>query len=157
MKRTLLLLPLLLLSLVACNGAQSGVTSVPGAGAVSIAIVPNPIVATRVDGSMYEFPFEVVVRETGGRPITVTRVTAEVFAPGGISLGRETWDADRIRSLGFAVTVNPNGELRYRFAPRRDVPDDRLFGSVRAELKVDAVDDQGTPTSAATVVTVTRG
>jgi hypothetical protein len=155
MKR--ILLPLLLLALVACNGAQSGVTSVPGAGAVGIAIVPNPIVATRVDGNTFDFPFEVVVRETGGRPITVTRVTAEVFAPGGISLGRETWDADRIRSMGYGVAVNPNGELRYRFNPRKEVPDDRLFGSINAELKVDAVDDQGTAASASTRVTITRG
>ena len=145
-----------LLVLAACSGAQSGVTSVPGHGAISVAIAPNPIVARQVSGDTYDFPFDVIVRETGGRPVTVTRVTATVFAPGGISLGSESWSAEQIRALGYGVTVGAGSELRYHFAPRKSVPDDRLFGNVTAELRVDAVDDTGSATQAKTVVTVTR-
>ena len=152
-----LVLPLLLLAAAACNsGPRNTVTAAPGHGAVSIAIVPNPILATRVSGDTYDFPFEVVLRETGGRPVNVTRVSAEVFGPAGIALGTEAWDADKIRGLGYSTTVNPNGELRYKFAPRKNVPDDRLFGSISAELKGEAVDDTGTATNATTRVTITR-
>ena len=157
MKRPLLLLPLLLLIAAACNsGPKNSVTAAPGHGAVSIQVVPNPIVATRVSGDTYDFPFDVVVRETGGRPITVTRVSATVFAPGGLNLGGESWDADRIRSLGYDTTINSHAEVRYHFAPRKSVPDERIFGSIAAELKVEAVDDTGQTTSATTRVTITR-
>ena len=152
-----LLVPLLVLA-AACSssGPQSGGSSVPGHGALAIQVEPNPIVATRVSGDKYDFPFDVIVRETGGRPVDITRVTATVFGPGGMTVGRDTWDADRIRALGFNTTLPANGELRYHFSPRREVPDDRLFGGVSAELKVEGTDDTGSATSATTVVTVRR-
>ena len=156
MRKLLLLVPLLMLAAACNSGPQNSVTAAPGHGAVSIQIVPNPIVATRVSGDTYDFPFEVVLRETGGRPIRVTRVSADILGPGGIGLGGESWDAARIESMGYSTSVNAHGELRYRFAPRKNVPDDRLFGSVEARLTVEAVDDTGTPTTANTRVTITR-
>lgn len=154
--RHLALASLLALALTACNSATDGVTSVPGHAAISIQVVPNPILATRVSGDTYDFPFEVVVRETAGRPATVQTVSISVIGPLGLKLHDETWDAARIRSLGYDTALRGNSELRYRFAPRKEVPDDRLFSSVSAELKVLAVDDSGTPTSATTSVTVRR-
>lgn len=152
-----LLLPLLLVSLAACNsGPRDSVTAAPGHGAIAVQVVPNPIVATRVSGDTYDFVFDVVVRETGGRPVNILRVTASVFGPGGLGLGSDTWDADRIRGMGYSTTLNAHGELRYRFTQRRSVPDERLFSSVSAELRVEGVDDTGTPTEASTRVTVTR-
>lgn len=147
----------LLVALAACqSGPQDGVTSVPGHGAIAIQVVPNPIRAMHVSGNTYDFPFEVVVRETAGRPVTVTRVSIRVFFAGGLTLHEESWDAARIRSLGYETTIPGRTDVRYRFNPRKEVPDDRLFGGVSAELRVDAVDDTGTATSATTSVTVTR-
>ena len=145
----------LLIALVACSSAQPGSTSTPGQGAIAIEVIPNPIVATPASGDAYDFPFEVVVRETGGRAVTVQRVTATVSF-GGLTLGQESWDAARIRSMGYDPTIGPNSERRYRFSPRREVSDDRLFGGVQAELKVEATDDTGAATSATTVVSVRR-
>lgn len=157
MKHAAALLSLLLL-LGACGGGpRAGVVAAPGSGAVNITIDPNPIVATSAGGSSYNFPFEVIVRETGGRPITVTRISAQLFGPGGLSLGEESWDAARIQSMGYSTSVPANGELRYRFNPRRDVPNESLFGSVSAQLRVEAVDDQGARTSAQIPVTVRKG
>jgi hypothetical protein len=147
----------LLVALAACNGGpQDGVTSVPGHGAIAIQVVPNPIVATKVSGDTYDFPFEVVVRETAGRPVTVTRIGVRVVFAGGLTLHEESWDASRIQSMGFNTTVAGRTEVRYRFNPRKEVPDDRLFGGVTAELRVEATDDTGTATSATTAVTVRR-
>ena len=153
-----LTLPLLFI-LAACGGgggSQNPVRSVPGHGAITVTVVPNPIVATRVSGNTYDFPFEVVVRETGGRPVNVQRVNVNVTAFGGISFHRETWDAERIRSLGYNTSIAANSEVRYRFSPRKEVPDERLFGGVSAQLTVDAADESGTAASASTTVTVTR-
>ena len=153
----LLIAAMSLVVLAACGGGpRDSVTSVPGRGAISVQIVPNPIVATKVSGDTYDFPFEVVIRETGGRPVNITRVTANVVFGGSIQVTRESWDGAKIRSMGYNTAVGPHQEVRYRFTPRKEVPDDRLFGGVSAELTVDATDDTGTATSATTVVTVTR-
>ena len=152
-------LALLTVALVTgCAGGRGGPpsTSQPGHGAITLQIVPNPIVATRVSGDMYDFPFEVVIRETGGRPVEITRVSADVYALGGIRIAEESYDAAKIRSMNYSTSIAANGEARYRFAPRRSVPDDRLFGGVTAVLRVDARDDAGAATSANTEVTVTR-
>jgi hypothetical protein len=156
MKRTAL--PFLILLTTFCAGGRDRdtVTGQPGHGAISVRIVPNPIVATHVNGDTYDFPFEVVVRETGGRPVDISRVSAQVYALGGIPIGSESYDAARISSLGYGTRVPPNGEIRYKFAPRKSVPDERLFGSVSAQLRVEGTDDTGTGAVATTTVTVTR-
>lgn len=153
MKR--LAIPLILLLAVAGCGGSTGVTSVPGHGALSVEVIPNPIVAIARSGDTYDLPFEVVIRETGGRPVTVQHVTATVFLGGGFQLGQESWDANQIRSLGYNTTLAPNSETRYKFNPRREVPD-AVFGGLSAELEVGAVDDTGTATRARTKVTVRK-
>ena len=146
--------------LVALGGCQGGpaddIISIPGKGAISVQIVPNPIVATPAANGTYSFPFEVVVRETGGRPVDIHNVDANVLLGGSLSLGRESWDAQDIRSLGYSTKLPAHGELRYRFSPTKEVPDERLFTSVSADLTVEAVDDTGSPTRATTNVTITR-
>ena len=149
----------LLLALISCQSSQpgsGGTVSLPGHGAISIQIVPNPIVAIPAGGNNYDFPVDVIVRETGGRGVTVSRVKATVYGPAGIKLGDETWDATQIKDAGFPIGLPGNGEVRYHFVPRKSVPDDRLFSSVRADLRVDAYDDTNTPTSATTSVSITR-
>ena len=152
-------LAFLTLIVAACATPKPGTgstSSVPGHGAISIQIIPNPIVARRVSGNTYEFPFEVAVRETGGRTVNVDRVSADVYAIGGVRIASESYNTADIRNLGYSTTIPANGMLRYRFAPRKSVGDERLFGGVYAELHVDATDDTGTPTRATTTVTVTR-
>jgi hypothetical protein len=119
-------------------------------------VVPNPIVATSVGGNMYEFPFQVVIRETGGHPVTVTRVSADVYAFGSVRVAQESYDAAKISSLGYPTSLPANGELRYAFRPREEVTDDRLFSGVTAEVRIDAVDDTRTNTSTTTTVGVRR-
>jgi hypothetical protein len=147
---------LLLASSCSSSGGRATSSALPGHGAISVTILPNPIVALKATGDQYDFPFEVVVKETGGHPVKISRVTADVKALGTIPVATESYDAARIAALGFATTVPANGELRYRFNPRKSVPDDRLFGNVTADLTVDGADDTGSPATARTRVTVQR-
>lgn len=156
--KKLLIVPFLLLATF-CAGSRGGSSqssTIPGRGAISIEIVPNPIIATRVEGDRYDFPFEVVVRETGGRPVDITRVSADVLALGSIRVAEESYDAAKINALGFGTRIPAGGELRYRFTPRRSVTDDRLFGGVSAEIRAEGRDDAGNEVRATTTVTVRR-
>lgn len=119
-------------------------------------VVPNPIVAKNVGGNTYEFPFDVVVRETGGHPVHVNRISVNVYALGSIHVAEQTYDAAQIASMGFATTIPANGELRYSFRPRKEVTDERLFGGVSAEVRADGADETGMAASATTTVSVTR-
>jgi|SRR6476469_8101258 len=130
--------------------------AVAGHGALSIQISPNPIVATKVSGSTYAFPFDVVLRETGGHPVDVDRVTANVFALGGIQVASETYDAARIQSMGYSPHIPANGELHYHFDQKRDVTNELLFQGVSADIRVEGHDETGTATTAATRVNVTK-
>lgn len=149
-----------ILLVCACSTGKPGATqtsAAPGHGAIALSIVPNPVVAQKVSGSTYDFPFDVVVRETGGHPITISRVIADIYTSvGGIKLGSESYDAAKIQSLGYSTSVPANGELRYHFAPRKNVQDDRLFGGIYGDVRADATDDMGTATSATVRITVTR-
>ena len=142
-----------------CKSPQPGASrtsSLPGHGAISISVVPNPIVAQHISGDTYEFPFDVVVRETGGRSVTVSRVTVDVYGPAGVRLASVAWDAASIASNGYSTNLPANGERRYHFNPRKSVPSDSVFNGTRAEVRVDAYDETGTPASATTVVTATK-
>ncbi|HEV2719707.1 MAG TPA: hypothetical protein VG323_06785 [Thermoanaerobaculia bacterium] len=158
MKRVVVAITILLVC--ACSTGTPGATqtsSVPGHGAISLSVAPNPIVAQKVSGNTYDFPFDVIVRETGGRAVTINRVTADIYASvGGIKIGSESYDAAKIRSLGYSTSVPANGEIRDHFAPRKSVQDERLFGGVYGDVRVDATDDSGTATSATVRVTVTQ-
>ena len=156
MKR--LFLPLLIFG-AACASVPSSSTRTeaqPGHGALSIRIEPNPIQAHVVNGSTYEFPFDVVLRETGGHRVTINRVSAEVTALAGLHVDTVTYDATQIANLGYSTQVPANGEARYHFSPQQSVPDDRLFGGVIANLTVEGTDDTGAPTIGRTAVTVSK-
>ncbi len=154
--RGVALVPLALLASF-CAGSRGPVSpSATGHGALSIQVNPNPIVATRVQGTVYDFPLEVVLHETGGHGVDIDRVSANVTALGGIQVASESYDAAQIAGMGYPTHLPANGELHYRFDQRRDVTNDLLFQAVSAKIMVEGHDETSTPTTAATRVSVTR-
>jgi len=79
--------------------------------------------------------------------VDITRVSVSVFA-GALNVGSESWDPAQIAAMGGPNSVPARGELRLHFAPRRSVPDERYFSSLTAELRVEAVDENGAATTA---------
>jgi len=153
-------LRILALSLLAAACAHQATQPAPqsGHGAINLSIVPNPIVAQHVTsqtGNTYEFPFDIVVRETGGHPLRINGITMTVYAF-GIPVNVDKYDAAEIAAMGYPTDVPANGELRYHLHPRRAVTDDRLFTNVSASVRIEATDDTSAPTSASTSVSVTR-
>jgi len=139
------------------RGGTTKSTSTPGHGKITLTITPNPVIATNAGGNTYEFPIDVVIKETGGHPVTIDRVTANVFAAGGIPVASESYDEAKIKTLGFATMIQANGEIRYHFVPRKDVPDTSLFSTVYGDVRVEGTDDNGARTSSTTTITLKKG
>jgi len=145
------------LTLLVAGCAHQAAQSIPqsGHGAITLTVAPNPIVAKQVSGSTFDFPFDIVVRETGGHSLSIASLSLTVYAF-GMAVNHDRYDAAQIAALGFPTRLPPNGELRYQLRPRRAVTDERLFTSISATVRIDAMDDGGTPASASTTVSVTR-
>lgn len=154
------LLPAVLLTLACGTARDTTVADAPSTAATRaslvIEVVPNPIEARRVSGDTYDFPFTIALRETNGVRVEINRVSIDVLALGTVSAYRKTYDRNEIARRGYPTSVAAGGELRYTFTPRKEVPDDRLFGGVSAQLVAEGTDANGNPVSATTSVTVSR-
>ena len=125
-------------------------------GALQISVDPNPIVATNRVGDTYDFPFTVRIREVGGANVEIDEVRMQVVAFGALNVYTERFGSEEIARRGFTSSIGANSEIRYSFNPRKEVPDERLFGQVTAELTADGHDDSGNPVRATTSVTLRR-
>ena len=145
------------LAVARCSSDDPGRTPTePGHGALDIAVVPNPIVASHVSGDTYDFPFDVRVVNPGSLPVSIGRVEIDVTAFGGLKIYSESKNASDIRGYGYPTTVAPGETLSYHFEPREDVPDERLFDGVSALLTAVGTDTAGKQVSASIRVSVTR-
>jgi hypothetical protein len=97
-----------------------------------------------------------VVKETGGHPVTIDKVTASVYAGGGIPVATESYDAAKIKSLGFATSIQAKHEVHYHFVPRMEVTDDHLFSALYGDVRVEGLDDNGARVSSTATITVTK-
>lgn len=129
----------------------------PSPGRLSIHVTPNPIVATPLEGDQFQFDFELEIREEGGSDVSIDRVSAEVLAFGGLRIAGRKMNADEIERRGFATSVDAGKSIRYSFRQKHDVPDERLLGSVKAELLIEGTDALGNRTTARATVGVVRG
>jgi hypothetical protein len=144
---------------LACASHRPGTnksTTTPGRGEIKITVTPSPVVATNAGGSSYDLPFDVVVKETGGHPVTIDKVTASVYAGGGIPVATQSYDASKIQSLSFATSIQAKHEIHYHLVPRMDVTDEHLFSSIYGDVRVEGLDDNGARVSSMTTITVTR-
>lgn len=151
----LIALPLSFCSSGGGTATQTG-PATAGHGAMSISVEPNPILAKPVSGNTYDFPFTLVVKEVGGAAVTIQEVSVDVTALGGLRIYSQSYDAAEIARRGYPTSLGPGQELRYSLTPRKEVPDDRLFSAVTAELSAKGVDASGAPVTARTAVTVRR-
>ena len=125
-------------------------------GALQILVEPNPVVARLVEGSTYEFPFTVAIRETGGSAVTIERVGIDVLSVGGLKVYSSELGPAEIERRGYRRALAANGEVRYSMRPRQQVPDERLFGSLWGELWAEGTDAGGRSISTRTRVTLSR-
>lgn len=152
----LLTTSLLVVLLVGCSG-NSDTPTTPGRGALTMTVNPNPIVATRVAGTdnTYDFPFEIVLRETGGQTVTLKSLRVDVKTL-GIRVLSKTYDATYLRDNRYPLVIPAGGTVRYVFKLRDDAPDAAFSTNVEADLQAEGVDDKGNVVRQSKTVSVTR-
>lgn len=159
-KLEVLLLSALAAVVISCGTSGGGASTQPSVSdraSLDIVVDPNPIVAREIPGGQYEFPFTISLRETAGVAVTVDQVRLDVYALGGaLRLYEVAYNRDQIAQMGYPTTIPPRGEITYRLNPKKEVPDDRLFGGVEGELRIDATDANGNRVWAEETVTVRR-
>lgn len=144
---------LLLVLTLACSRATE-VLDDSRRGQLSFDIYPNPIIATRIEKNVWEFPFDVSVREVGGVEVEIVGMQVDVFFLSGVRIFSQPYGPDELSRRQLPTRVSAGANLQYSFAPRREVPSEMLIRGVSAEIIIEGIDAQGRSTEARTRVTV---
>ncbi|HUP65587.1 MAG TPA: hypothetical protein VM557_09920 [Thermoanaerobaculia bacterium] len=128
----------------------------PARGALEIVVEPNPIVAAPAGDGVWEFPFALSIRETGGSEVTIHRVGIDVLTFGGLKVYGTELSSAEIDRRGYPRRVPPHGRIRYAMSPKQNVPDERLFASVWGELWVEGTDEAGRSITTKTRATIRK-
>jgi len=119
---------------------------------------PNPILAMPVAGmsGTYDFPFEVVLTETGGQTVTITALHIDIKAL-GIPVSSKTYDAAYLQARNESPIIPASSVVRYNFDIREDTPDAAFSSNVTADIRVEGVDDRANPVRQTVTVSIRRG
>lgn len=143
-----------LLALCACAANKA-----EGHGAISVRVRNDPVLATLGEQNQYHFPLEMIVRETGGHPVQIARVSIKMSSASSprTSGGSARWNADQLRALGAPTTIPANGEVILNLGPVRAsggpnprVPPD----GISAQIVVQALDETYTESQAWVAMTI---
>lgn len=143
---------MLLLSL-ACSRATE-ILDESRRGQLSFDIYPNPILAKRLEANLYEFPFDVSVREVGGVDVEIVGLQVDVFFLSGVRIFSQPYGPEELSRRQLPTRVAAGSNLQYSFAPRREVASETLIRGVSAEITIEGIDAQGRSTEARTRVSV---
>ncbi len=125
----------------------------PVQGQLELEIHPNPVVAKPAGPRTWAFPFEVLLRESGGVDIEIEAIHVSVTM-GGVPVMRQVWDPEEVRRRGYPTTIPAGGVLHVAFAPRRELANPAILELARAAIAVDVVDRHGRRSTAVHEVTV---
>lgn len=137
-----------------CAGTAAEPVLYPVQGRLEADILPNPVVAVSAGDRSWRFPFEVVLRESGGVDIEIEAIRIRVSVA-GVPLTSQLWDAQEIRRRGYRTSVPAGGLLQYAFAPVRTISNPLLIEAARGEVEIEIVDLRGNRSSTIVPITVT--
>lgn len=139
------------MTMLGCSGGAPEPATNPIRGRLEAEVLPNPVVAVATGEGSWQFPFEVVLRESGGVEIEIEAIRIRVTVA-GIPVSRQLWDSEEIRRRGYGTVLPPGGMLQYAFTPVRAVANAPLLEVARGEVEIEVVDRLGNRSS--TVVTI---
>ena len=112
-------------------------------GRLVLEVVPNPIVAVPVREDLYDFHFDIVMREEGGVDLTIEEFTVEAIAFNTIPVRKQTFPGSYITERGYPATVDAGKYLRFSFTKRWQLPGTLLMSGASARVTARTVDENG--------------
>jgi hypothetical protein len=111
------------LFLLACAcAAMPKEAPVPLHGHLVLDTNPNPLVARRVGNDLYEFEFDIIMREAGGVDVRIEDFTVEAVAFHTVVVRSQTFPASMITDRGYPASVAAGKYLQFHFVKRWNIP-----------------------------------
>lgn len=130
------------LILAACSTLETEKPAVMK-GRLVLEVEPNPIVATRISEKLWEFPFDIVMREAGGVDLRIESFTIDVYVLGAIHVFSAPYEGSVITQKGYPDRIEAGQFRRFPFKLRREVPNDVLFKGAYADVTAETLDAMG--------------
>jgi len=95
---------------------------VPVRGHLVLDTNPNPLIAKRVGDDLYEFDFDIIMREGGGVGVRIEDFTVEAIAFRTVVVRSQNFPASAITDRGYPASVDPGKYLQFHFVKRWSIP-----------------------------------
>jgi hypothetical protein len=95
---------------------------VPVRGHLVLDTNPNPLVAHRVGDDLYEFAFDIIMREAGGVDVRIEDFTVEALAFRTMVVRSQTFPATEITGRGYPASIAAGKYLQFHFVKRWNIP-----------------------------------
>lgn len=104
---------------------------------------PNPLVARQVDGDVYEFSFDIIMREAGGVDVRIDDFTVDAIAFKSVTVHSQTFPATYITGRGYPASIAAGKYLRFNFVKRWTVPSRLLLSGAAVHVTARTTDAAG--------------
>jgi len=118
-----------LLMLVCGCAAMPKEAPVPVRGHLVLDTNPNPLVARSVGDDLYEFDFDIIMREAGGVGVRIEDFTVQAVAYRAIVVRSQTFPASAITDRGYPASIAAGKYLQFHFVKRWNIPHALLSGA----------------------------
>lgn len=104
---------------------------------------PNPLIAKKVAEDLYEFSFDIIMREGGGVDVRIEDFTVSAIAFKTVPVQSQTFPARYITDRGYPAAIGAGKYLRFRFVKRWRIPARLLLSGASLRVSARTIDAGG--------------
>ncbi len=112
-------------------------------GHLELDVAPNPLVAKRVADDLYEFTFDIIMREAGGVDVRIEDFTVDAVAFKTVTVHSQTFPGTYITDRGYPASIGAGKYLRFSFVKRWRIPARLLLSGASLHVTARTVDANG--------------
>ncbi len=112
-------------------------------GHLVLDVDPNPLPARRVGNDLYEFAFDIIMREAGGVDVRIDDFTVDAIAFKTVTVHSQTFPARYITDRGYPAAIAAGKYLRFSFVKRWNIPTPLLLSGASLHVSARTIDANG--------------